>query len=145
MLHLDDEEAIREIKKKNLENNVEDETLEIDEVVNIKESRNHPLENKTRADRGKKRPCEPNASSSSTTQNPSSSSLQIDIITDDNDVESPQSNSSSPSQTISSSSNVVSGVHQNPPHENHDLNNSSYPKTISLSNPTTNKINTVMG
>ncbi|GJY69659.1 hypothetical protein Tco_0472641 [Tanacetum coccineum] len=87
----------------------------------------HPLaphyERKTRADRGKKRPREPNASSSSTTQNPSSSSLQIDVITDDNDVESPQSNSSSPSQTISSSSNVVSGVHQNPPHENHDLNN----------------------
>ncbi|GKB17517.1 retrovirus-related pol polyprotein from transposon TNT 1-94 [Tanacetum coccineum] len=41
---LDEEEAIREIEKKNLENNVEDETLEIDEVVNIKESRNHPLE-----------------------------------------------------------------------------------------------------
>ncbi|GJZ34324.1 hypothetical protein Tco_0580141 [Tanacetum coccineum] len=50
----------------------------------------HPLaphyERKTRADRGKKRPRETNASSSSTTQNPSSSSLQIDIITDDNDV-----------------------------------------------------------
>ncbi|GJT78865.1 retrovirus-related pol polyprotein from transposon TNT 1-94 [Tanacetum coccineum] len=42
---LDEDEAIREIEKKNLENNVEDETLEIDEVVNIKESRNHPLEN----------------------------------------------------------------------------------------------------
>ncbi|GJV71095.1 retrovirus-related pol polyprotein from transposon TNT 1-94 [Tanacetum coccineum] len=42
---LDEEQAIREIKKKNIENNVEDETLEIDEVVNIKESRNHPLEN----------------------------------------------------------------------------------------------------
>ncbi|GJU87989.1 retrovirus-related pol polyprotein from transposon TNT 1-94 [Tanacetum coccineum] len=42
---LDEEEAIREIKKKNLENVVEDETLEIDEIVNIKESRNHPLEN----------------------------------------------------------------------------------------------------
>ncbi|GJR64412.1 hypothetical protein Tco_0010477 [Tanacetum coccineum] len=87
----------------------------------------HPLashyERKIRADRGKKRPHEPNASSSSTTQNPSSSSLQIDVITNDNDVESPQSNSSSPSQTISSSSNVVSGVHQNPPYENHDLNN----------------------
>ncbi|GJU29969.1 retrovirus-related pol polyprotein from transposon TNT 1-94 [Tanacetum coccineum] len=39
---LDEEEAIREIKKKNLENVVEDETLEIDEIVNIKESRNHP-------------------------------------------------------------------------------------------------------
>ncbi|GJT99006.1 hypothetical protein Tco_1094524 [Tanacetum coccineum] len=33
---LDEDEAIREIEKKNLENNVEDETLEIDEVVNIK-------------------------------------------------------------------------------------------------------------
>ncbi|GJX10165.1 retrovirus-related pol polyprotein from transposon TNT 1-94 [Tanacetum coccineum] len=41
----DKEEAIKEIEKKNLENNVEDETLEIDEVVNIKESRNHSLEN----------------------------------------------------------------------------------------------------
>ncbi|GJZ19325.1 retrovirus-related pol polyprotein from transposon TNT 1-94, partial [Tanacetum coccineum] len=42
---LNEEEAIREIEMKNLENVVEDETLEIDEIVNIKESRNHPLEN----------------------------------------------------------------------------------------------------
>ncbi|GJW26644.1 retrovirus-related pol polyprotein from transposon TNT 1-94 [Tanacetum coccineum] len=42
---LDEEEAIKVTKKKNLENNIEDETLEIDEIVNIKESRNHPLEN----------------------------------------------------------------------------------------------------
>ncbi|GJR19811.1 retrovirus-related pol polyprotein from transposon TNT 1-94 [Tanacetum coccineum] len=42
---LDEEEAIGEIEKKNLENVVEDETLKIDEIVNIKESRNHPLEN----------------------------------------------------------------------------------------------------
>ncbi|GJU31781.1 retrovirus-related pol polyprotein from transposon TNT 1-94 [Tanacetum coccineum] len=42
---LDEEEAIRETEKKNLENVVEDETLEIDEIVNIRESRNHPLEN----------------------------------------------------------------------------------------------------
>ncbi|GJX87727.1 retrovirus-related pol polyprotein from transposon TNT 1-94 [Tanacetum coccineum] len=42
---LDEEEAIRATKMKNLENVVEDETLEIDEIVNIKESRNHPLEN----------------------------------------------------------------------------------------------------
>nr|GEU46823.1 hypothetical protein [Tanacetum cinerariifolium] len=42
---LDEEEAIKVIKKKILENDVEDETLEIDEVVNIKETRNHPLEN----------------------------------------------------------------------------------------------------
>ncbi|GJX18469.1 retrovirus-related pol polyprotein from transposon TNT 1-94 [Tanacetum coccineum] len=42
---LDKEEAIKVAKKKILENDIEDETLEIDEVVNIKESRNHPLEN----------------------------------------------------------------------------------------------------
>ncbi|GKB84325.1 retrovirus-related pol polyprotein from transposon TNT 1-94 [Tanacetum coccineum] len=42
---LDEEEAIKVTKKKNLENDIVDETLEIDEIVNIKESRNHPLEN----------------------------------------------------------------------------------------------------
>ncbi|GJY62674.1 retrovirus-related pol polyprotein from transposon TNT 1-94 [Tanacetum coccineum] len=42
---LDDEEAIKVTEKKNLENDIEDETLEINEIVNIKESRNHPLEN----------------------------------------------------------------------------------------------------
>nr|GEY16243.1 retrovirus-related Pol polyprotein from transposon TNT 1-94 [Tanacetum cinerariifolium] len=42
---LDGEEAIKVTKKKNLENDIEDETLEIDKIVNIKESRNHPLEN----------------------------------------------------------------------------------------------------
>ncbi|GJX11179.1 retrovirus-related pol polyprotein from transposon TNT 1-94 [Tanacetum coccineum] len=42
---LDEEEAIKVTKKKNLENDIEDETLEIDEIVNIKEFRNHPLEN----------------------------------------------------------------------------------------------------
>ncbi|GKA95654.1 retrovirus-related pol polyprotein from transposon TNT 1-94 [Tanacetum coccineum] len=42
---LDEEEAIKDAEKKILENDIEDETLEIDEVVNIKESRNHPLEN----------------------------------------------------------------------------------------------------
>nr|GEV30423.1 retrovirus-related Pol polyprotein from transposon TNT 1-94 [Tanacetum cinerariifolium] len=40
---LDEEEAIKITEKKNLENDIKDETLEIDEVVNIKESRNHPL------------------------------------------------------------------------------------------------------
>ncbi|GJW87003.1 hypothetical protein Tco_0162343 [Tanacetum coccineum] len=35
---LDEEEAIREIEKKNLKNDIMDETLEIDEIVNIKES-----------------------------------------------------------------------------------------------------------
>ncbi|GKC20637.1 hypothetical protein Tco_1022787 [Tanacetum coccineum] len=42
---LDEVEAIKVTKKKNLENDIEDETLEINEIVNIKESRNHPLEN----------------------------------------------------------------------------------------------------
>nr|GEU86322.1 retrovirus-related Pol polyprotein from transposon TNT 1-94 [Tanacetum cinerariifolium] len=42
---LDEEEAFKVIEKKNLENDIVDETLEIDEIVNIKESRNHPLEN----------------------------------------------------------------------------------------------------
>ncbi|GJR88155.1 hypothetical protein Tco_0212166 [Tanacetum coccineum] len=42
---LDEEEAIKVTEKKNLENDIEDETLEIADVVNIKESRNHPLEN----------------------------------------------------------------------------------------------------
>ncbi|GKB30581.1 retrovirus-related pol polyprotein from transposon TNT 1-94 [Tanacetum coccineum] len=42
---LDEDEAIKVTKKKNLENEIKDETLEIDEIVNIKESRNHPLEN----------------------------------------------------------------------------------------------------
>nr|GEW76997.1 putative reverse transcriptase domain-containing protein [Tanacetum cinerariifolium] len=42
---LDEEEAIMVIEKKNIEKNIMDETLEINEIVNIKESRNHPLEN----------------------------------------------------------------------------------------------------
>ncbi|GKF05882.1 retrovirus-related pol polyprotein from transposon TNT 1-94, partial [Tanacetum coccineum] len=42
---LDKEEAIKVTEKKNLENDIVDETLEINEIVNIKESRNHPLEN----------------------------------------------------------------------------------------------------
>ncbi|GKC16331.1 hypothetical protein Tco_1013113 [Tanacetum coccineum] len=41
---LDEVEAIKVTEKKNLENDIEDETLEIDKIVNIKESKNHPLE-----------------------------------------------------------------------------------------------------
>nr|GEU32964.1 transposase, Ptta/En/Spm, transposase, Tnp1/En/Spm-like protein [Tanacetum cinerariifolium] len=41
---LDEEEAIKVIEK-NLENDIVDETLKIDEILNIKESRNHLLEN----------------------------------------------------------------------------------------------------
>ncbi|GJZ48296.1 retrovirus-related pol polyprotein from transposon TNT 1-94 [Tanacetum coccineum] len=43
--NLDEEEAIKVIEKKNLESDIVDETLKIDEIINIKESRNHPLEN----------------------------------------------------------------------------------------------------
>nr|GEV84492.1 Gag-Pol polyprotein [Tanacetum cinerariifolium] len=42
---LDEEEAIKVIEKKNIKNDIEDESLEIDKIVNIKESWNHPLEN----------------------------------------------------------------------------------------------------
>ncbi|GJV26043.1 retrovirus-related pol polyprotein from transposon TNT 1-94 [Tanacetum coccineum] len=42
---LDEEEAIKVTENKNLESDIVDETLEIDEIVNIKESINHPLEN----------------------------------------------------------------------------------------------------
>ncbi|GJQ91015.1 retrovirus-related pol polyprotein from transposon TNT 1-94 [Tanacetum coccineum] len=42
---LDEDEAIKVTEKKNLENDIENETLEIDKIVNIKESRNHPLKN----------------------------------------------------------------------------------------------------
>nr|GEV31812.1 retrovirus-related Pol polyprotein from transposon TNT 1-94 [Tanacetum cinerariifolium] len=42
---LDEEEEIKVVEKKIIENDIKDETLEIDEIVNSKESRNHPLEN----------------------------------------------------------------------------------------------------
>nr|GEU83671.1 hypothetical protein [Tanacetum cinerariifolium] len=42
---LDEEEAIKVTEKKNLKNNIEDETLEINDVVSIKEARNQPLKN----------------------------------------------------------------------------------------------------
>nr|GEU29047.1 hypothetical protein [Tanacetum cinerariifolium] len=42
---LDEEETIKVTEKKNLENDIEDETLEVDEIVNVKESKNHPLDN----------------------------------------------------------------------------------------------------
>ncbi|GJZ69125.1 copia protein, partial [Tanacetum coccineum] len=42
---LDEEEAIKVIEKKNLKDDIEDETLEIDKIVNIKKSMNYPLEN----------------------------------------------------------------------------------------------------
>nr|GEW06873.1 ribonuclease H-like domain-containing protein [Tanacetum cinerariifolium] len=41
---LHEKETIKVTEKKNLENDIVDETLKIDEIVNIKESRNHPLE-----------------------------------------------------------------------------------------------------
>ncbi|GJU10953.1 hypothetical protein Tco_1133349 [Tanacetum coccineum] len=72
----------------------------------------HPFaphyERKTRADRGKKRHRESNASSSSTTQNHPSLFLPLDHMVDENDDESFHSNSSSPSQQFSPSSDVAS-------------------------------------
>nr|GEY81527.1 hypothetical protein [Tanacetum cinerariifolium] len=82
-------------------------------------------------DRGKERPHESNASSSSTTLNHPSSSHPLDDTFDENNDESFHSNSSSPSQNISSSSNVVSRVRQNPPHESYNLN-SYLSETVNL-------------
>ncbi|GKF59479.1 hypothetical protein Tco_0176265, partial [Tanacetum coccineum] len=42
---LDEDEAIKVTEKKNLENDIEDKTLEVDQIVNIKKSKNHPLGN----------------------------------------------------------------------------------------------------
>nr|GEW45919.1 copia protein [Tanacetum cinerariifolium] len=42
---LDEVKAVKITKKKNLENHIGHETLVIDEIINVKESRNHPLEN----------------------------------------------------------------------------------------------------
>ncbi|GJX59638.1 retrovirus-related pol polyprotein from transposon TNT 1-94 [Tanacetum coccineum] len=42
---LDEEKAIKVTERKNLEKNIVDETLEVYEIINIKKSRNHPLEN----------------------------------------------------------------------------------------------------
>ncbi|GJR30827.1 zf-CCHC domain-containing protein [Tanacetum coccineum] len=75
-----------------------------------------------RADRGKKRPREPNTSSSSSTLNHPSSSYPLNDSTHENNDESSHSNPSSLPQNTSSSSNNVSRVPQNPPHESHDLN-----------------------
>ncbi|GKB51835.1 hypothetical protein Tco_0902588 [Tanacetum coccineum] len=42
---LDEDQAVKVAEKKVLDNDIEDETLEVDEIVNIKEAKNHPLEN----------------------------------------------------------------------------------------------------
>nr|GEV55945.1 retrovirus-related Pol polyprotein from transposon TNT 1-94 [Tanacetum cinerariifolium] len=42
---LDEDQAVNAAKKEVFENDIEDETLEVDEITNIKESKNHPLEN----------------------------------------------------------------------------------------------------
>nr|GEU57362.1 hypothetical protein [Tanacetum cinerariifolium] len=45
---LDQDEAIKVIEKENQENDIEDETLEVEESYDIKESKNHPLGNVSR-------------------------------------------------------------------------------------------------
>ncbi|GKD81430.1 hypothetical protein Tco_1348269 [Tanacetum coccineum] len=86
----------------------------------------HPFaphyERKKRSDHGKKRPCDSNASSSSTTLNHPSPFHPLDDIVDENDKESFRFTSSSPFQNVSFSSNVVSRVLQNPTHESQHLN-----------------------
>lgn len=42
---LDEEEAIMVNGKKTLDNVIEDEVVEVDEVINIKESKDHPIDN----------------------------------------------------------------------------------------------------
>ena len=42
---LDEEEAIMVNGKKTLDNDIEDEVVEVDEVINIKESKDHPIDN----------------------------------------------------------------------------------------------------
>ncbi|GKD75046.1 hypothetical protein Tco_1333328 [Tanacetum coccineum] len=42
---LDEQEAIKVTERKSLENDIEDETLEVDKIVNIKKSKNHTLDN----------------------------------------------------------------------------------------------------
>jgi hypothetical protein len=42
---LDEEEAIRTTNKIGIENDIENDSLEVEELVNVKESKNHPLEN----------------------------------------------------------------------------------------------------
>ncbi|GJZ05846.1 hypothetical protein Tco_0539639 [Tanacetum coccineum] len=42
---IDEDKEIKVTEKKNLENDIEDKTLEIDENVNIKEYKKHPLDN----------------------------------------------------------------------------------------------------
>ncbi|GKF31445.1 hypothetical protein Tco_0101243 [Tanacetum coccineum] len=75
----------------------------------------HPLaphyERKTQADRGKKIPCESNASSSSTTLNHPSSSLPLDHMVDENDDESFHSNSSSPYPLVPPPTHAQVGCH----------------------------------
>ncbi|GJU55428.1 hypothetical protein Tco_1229142 [Tanacetum coccineum] len=85
----------------------------------------------TRSNRGKKRPRESNASSSSTTLNHLSSSHPLDDPIDENDDESFHYNPSSPSQNFSSSFNDVSRVRQNPPHESQNFN-TNLSETINL-------------
>nr|GEY64750.1 copia protein [Tanacetum cinerariifolium] len=95
----------------------------------------HPFaphyERKMRSDHGKKRPCDSNTSSSSTSLNHPSSLHSLDDIVNKNDDESFHSNSSTPSQNVSSSFNVVSRVRQNLPYEIQHLN-TYLSKTINL-------------
>nr|GEU31420.1 reverse transcriptase [Tanacetum cinerariifolium] len=122
---LDEDEAIKITKKKNLENDIVDDTLEIDELVpqpmnmiiigtkwvfrNKLDENDVVSQNKARSNQIMAR--------RDATQNHPSSSLPLDAMIDENDDESSHPNSFSPSQQVSSSSTVVFSVRQNPSHE----------------------------
>nr|GEV51109.1 Gag-Pol polyprotein [Tanacetum cinerariifolium] len=138
---LDEEEAIKVTEKKILKIDIKDETLEIDEVVNIKESRNHLLENvmgnlnqitlsvmypltaqqeqKTRKGYGTKRGRQSTSSSFAFDQ-PSSSYLNDDDD-DGNEEGTLRASTPFPAHFVYSLTNEVPRVFENPPNINPDI------------------------
>ncbi|GJZ99661.1 hypothetical protein Tco_0672212 [Tanacetum coccineum] len=119
---LDEDDAVKVAEKKVLDTNIEDETLEVDKVVNIKESKNHPLGNiagnlNLRTPRG--RPSTSTSSSSAFGQ-PSSSRY----FDDDNDGnEEGTSHAITPSLTrfVNSLSKDIPQVFSTPPNINPNM------------------------
>ncbi|GJT86052.1 hypothetical protein Tco_1067769 [Tanacetum coccineum] len=118
---LDEEEAIKVTKKKNLENDIEGETLEVDKIVKIWESKNHPLDNvignlNLRTLRG----CHSTSSSSFAFNHPSSSH-HVDDDNDEEDEGTSRASTPSPTSYVNSLSNDVPQVFTNPPHDEQDM------------------------
>ncbi|GJZ97486.1 retrovirus-related pol polyprotein from transposon TNT 1-94 [Tanacetum coccineum] len=124
---LDEDQAVKVVENKVLDNDIKDETLEVDKIVNVKESKNHSLEKvienlNQRTLRSCTKRCRcPNPNSSSNVLDHSSSSHYVDENDDGNDEESFHSNTPSPSQLINSLLNVVPRVFETPPHENQTM------------------------